>query len=142
MPNTRPTFPNRFLLLPTLMGCLFFSNPILAAWDELGSNEAIIVFVDKASVKRTGDKVQMLSMLELKKSGVNPKTKETIQSIVGFNEFACGNTQYRPLEVKFYSGKRGEGKLVEEQKTPDSVLEPVVNGEWNAGVYNFACKVN
>lgn len=118
------------------------SNVALAAWDELGSNEFITILVDKSSIKKSGDKVQVLSMLDLKKPGVEPKTKLTVNSIIGLNEYHCGQVQYRPLEVKFMSGKRGEGKVVDEIKTPDSSFEAIVSGDWPAGVYNLACRAN
>jgi hypothetical protein len=118
------------------------SNLALAAWDELGSNEFITILIDKSSIKKSGDKVQVLSMLDLKKPGVEPKTKLPVNSIIGLNEYHCGKVQYRPLEVKFMSGKRGEGKIVDEIKTPDSSFEAIVSGDWPAGVYNLACRAN
>ncbi len=118
------------------------SNLALAAWDELGSNEFITILIDKSSIKKSGDKVQVLSMLDLKKPGVEPKTKLPVNSIIGLNEYHCGKVQYRPLEVKFMSGKRGEGKVVDEIKTPDSSFEAIVSGDWPAGVYNLACRPN
>jgi len=119
-----------------------YSNVALAAWDELGSNEFITILIDKSSIKKSGDKVQVLSMLDLKKPGVEPKTKLPVNSIIGLNEYHCGKVQYRPLEVKFMSGKRGEGKVVDEIKTPDSSFEAIVSGDWPAGVYNLACRTN
>lgn len=117
-------------------------SPILshAAWKELGTNDLITVFINESSIKKSGDKVQILSMLDLKKPGVEPKTKSPVSSIIGLNEYHCGQVQYRPLEVKFMSGKRGEGKVIDEIKTPDSSFEAVVNGDWAAGVYNFVCR--
>ncbi len=120
----------------------FSSNFALATWDELGSNEFITILIDKSSIKKSGDKVQVLSMLDLKKPGVEPKTKLPVNSIIGLNEYHCGQVQYRPLEVKFMSGKRGGGKVVDEIKTPDSSFEAIVSGDWPAGVYNLACRAN
>jgi hypothetical protein len=119
---------------------LIFSGNAIAAWDELGSNELITVWVDKASLKKSGDKALLLSMLDLKKPGVEPKTKAPVNSIIGLNEYHCGQVQYRPLEVKFMAGKKGTGKVIDEIKTPDSSFEAVVSGDWAAGVYNFACR--
>jgi len=113
-----------------------------AAWSELGNNDFITILVDKSSIKKSGDKVQVLSMLDLKKPGVEPKTKLPVNSIIGLNEYHCGQVQYRPIEVKFMSGKRGEGKVVDEIKTPNSSFEAIVSGDWPAGVYNLACRPN
>lgn len=130
--------------LQLLITCIFTLNSsfALGAWDELGSNEFITVLIDKSSIKKSGDKVQVLSMLDLKKPGVEPKTKSPVNSIIGLNEYHCGQVQYRPLEVKFMSGKRGTGKVVDEIKTPDSSFEAIASGDWPAGVYNLACRPN
>jgi hypothetical protein len=131
------------ILKTGIVALLLTTTPtVFAAWDELGTSEFITVLIDKASVKKSGDKVQVLSMLDLKKPGVEPKTKTPVNSIIGLNEYHCGQVQYRPLEVKFMSGKRGAGKVIDEIKTPDSAFEPVVSGDWAAGVYNFACRAN
>ena len=131
------------ILKTGIVALLLTTTPtVFAAWDELGTSEFITVLIDKASVKKSGDKVQVLSMLDLKKPGVEPKTKTPVSSIIGLNEYHCGQVQYRPLEVRFISGKRGTGKVIDEIKTPESAFEPVVSGDWAAGVYNFACRAN
>jgi len=119
---------------------LLFSGNAIAAWDELGSNELITVWVDKASLKKSGDKALLLSMLDLKKPGIDPKSKSPVNSIIGLNEYHCGQNQYRALDVKFMSDKKGDGKVIGEIKSPNSTFEPVINGDWTTGVYNLACR--
>jgi hypothetical protein len=119
---------------------LLFSGNVIAAWDELGSNELITVWVDKASLKKSGDKALFLSILDLKKPGVDPKSKSPVNSIIGLNEYHCGQNQYRALDVKFMSDKKDDGKVIGEIKSPNSTFEPVINGDWTAGVYNLACR--
>ena len=119
---------------------LLFSGNVIAAWDELGSNELITVWVDKASLKKSGDKALFLSMLDLKKPGVDPKSKSPVNSIIGLNEYHCGQNQYRALDVKFMSDKKVDGKVIGGIKSPNSTFEPVINGDWTAGVYNLACR--
>jgi hypothetical protein len=133
---------NALLKLVAFSFFTLFANVSFAAWEELGSNDFMTVLIDKSSIKKSGDKVQVLSMLDLKKPGVEPKTKAPVNSIIGLNEYLCGQTQFRPLLVKFMAGKRGTGKVLDEIKTPDSSYEPVINGDWSAGVYNLACKAN
>ena len=119
---------------------LLFSGNVIAAWDELGSNELITVWVDKASLKKSGDKALFLSILDLKKPGVDPKSKSPVNSIIGLNEYHCGQNQYRALDVKFMSDKKDDGKVIGEIKSPNSTFEPVINGDWTTGVYNLACR--
>lgn len=116
------------------------STSAWAAWTELGANEAMSVSVDIDTLQRNGETAQILSMLELKKPGTNPKTKEVVNSLIGLNEYNCSNGTYRPIEFKEFSGSKGSGKVVTDNKSPDAPFEPVVNGSWTAGVFNIACK--
>ena len=114
----------------------------LAAWKELGSNEQMVVYVDLDTITASGEKAQIMSMLDLKKPGVNPKTKQPVSSIIGLNEYDCPAISYRPIEYKEFAGNKGSGKVVSDNKTPNSEFEPVINESWTAGVFNIVCKRN
>ena len=122
-----------------LGAALLFSGSALAEWQELGKTEAFTLFADVATLNKQGDKVQIVSLLDFKKPGQNPKTKESVNSIIGLNEFDCSALRYRPIEFKAFSGNMGKGKIVEEQKTSNSQFESIENGSWPAGVFNVAC---
>ena len=111
-----------------------------AAWQELGYNELMSVSVDVETLQRTGDKAQIMSLLNFKKPGENQQTKAPVNSIIGLNEFNCSNATYRPIEFKEFGGKNGGGKLVSTNPTPDSPYEAVPQNSWQAGVFNVACR--
>ena len=110
-----------------------------AEWKELGSNDAMVVYVDLATIQDVGENAQILSMLDFKKPGVNPTNKKTVNSIIGINEYNCPTVSYRPIEYKEFAGKKGTGALVSDNKTPDSKFEQIVNESWPAGVFNVVC---
>jgi hypothetical protein len=111
-----------------------------AAWQEIGSNEQSTVSLDIETLKKDGDKAQIMSMLDFIKPGIDPKTKEPIRSIIGLNEYLCEKAQYRPIEYKVFSGNKGGGKVVADIKSPDSQFEMITSGSWAAGVYSIACR--
>lgn len=111
-----------------------------AEWKELGSNELMVVYVDLDTISTSGEKAQIMSMLDLKKPGLNPQTKQPVSSIIGINEYNCPAVSYRPIEYKEFAGNKGSGKVVSDNKTPDSQFEPVINESWTAGVFNVVCK--
>ena len=127
------------LAIFTALSLLPFSSSF-AAWKELGSNEVMVVYVDLDTITDSGDKAQILSMLDFRKPGVNPKTKQPVSSIIGINEYNCPAISYRPIAYKEFSGSKGSGKLVSDNKTPNSEFEPVVNESWTAGVFNVVCQ--
>ena len=111
-----------------------------AEWKELGSNAVMVVYVDLDTIRDSGEKAQIMSMLDFKKTGVNTNNKQTVNSIVGLNEYNCPEISYRPIAFKEFSGKKGTGKVVSDNNTPDSQFEPVINESWTAGVFNVVCQ--
>jgi hypothetical protein len=127
------------LTIFTALSVLPFSSSF-AEWKELGSNELMVVYVDLDTVSDSGEKARILSMLDFKKPGVNPKTKQSVSSIIGINEYNCPAISYRPIEYKEFAGNKGSGKVVLDSKTPNSEFEPVINESWTAGVFNVVCQ--
>ncbi len=119
---------------------LLLSGNALAAWQEIGLNDQSIVYVDTATLQTQGNLAQIMSMLDFKKPGQDPQTKENVNSIIGLNEYDCSTGKYRPIEFKVFTGNRGKGKIVVDQKTPNSIFEAIPNGAWAAGVFNVACR--
>lgn len=119
---------------------MLISGNAVAEWQELGQNDQSIVFVDTATIQTQGNTAQIMSMLDFKKPGQDPQTKQTVNSIIGLNEYDCTSGKYRPIEFKVFTGNRGKGKVVVDQKTPDSAFETIPNGSWAAGVFNVACR--
>jgi hypothetical protein len=122
------------------LAILLASSNAMAAWQELGQNDQSTVFVDTATLQSQGNLALIISMLDFKKPGQDPQTKEIVNSIIGLNEYDCSTGKYRPLEFKVFTGNLGKGKVVVDQKTPDSIFEAIPNGSWAAGVYNVACR--
>ncbi|WP_100380208.1 surface-adhesin E family protein [Polynucleobacter brandtiae] len=120
--------------------CLLPIANSMAAWKELGANELMVVYVDLDTINDQGEKAQIMSMLDFKKPGMNPKTKQAVSSIIGLNEYNCPAISYRPIEFKEFSGNKGSGKVVSDNKTPNSEFEPVVSESWTAGVFNVVCQ--
>jgi hypothetical protein len=130
----------KITLLPLASFMFLLTMNANAAWQEIGQNEQSTVSVDRATLKTQGNTAQILSMLDFKQPGQDPQTKETIKSIIGLNEYDCNSGQYRPIEFKLFTGNRGKGKVIQDQKSPDSPYESIPNGSWAAGVFNVACR--
>ena len=126
--------------LLAISAALLASGNVMAAWQEIGKNDQSIVYVDTATLQTQGNLAQIMSMLDFKKPGQDPQTIENVNSIIGVIEYDCSTGKYRPIEFKVFTGNRGKGKVVVDQKTPDSVFDAIPNGAWAAGVFNVACR--
>ena len=131
---------NRLLIATTLAALISPISNAYAEWKELGSNAVMVVYVDLETILDSGEKAQIMSMLDFNKPGKNPNNQQTVNSIVGLNEYNCPEISYRPIAFKEFSGKKGTGKVVFDNNTPDSKFEPVVNESWAAGVFNVVCQ--
>jgi hypothetical protein len=131
---------NSILVVTTLVVLMSPIHSAYAEWKELGSNASMVVYVDLDTIRDSGKKAQIMSMLDFKKPGTNPKNKQTVNSIVGLNEYNCPEISYRPIAFKEFSGAKGTGKVVSNNDTPDSQFEPVINESWTAGVFNVVCQ--
>jgi len=126
--------------LLAISSTLLVSGNVMAEWQEIGKNDQSIVYVDTATLQSQGNLAQIMSMLDFKKPGQDPQTKENVNSIIGLNEYDCSTGKYRPIEFKVFTGNRGKGKIAVDQKTPNSIFEAIPNGSWAAGVFNVACR--
>jgi hypothetical protein len=131
---------NRLLIATTLAALMSPISNAYAEWKELGSNAVMVVYVDLETIRDSGEKAQIMSMLDFKKPGKNPNNQQTVNSIVGLNEYNCPEISYRPIAFKEFSGKKGTGKVVSDNNSPDSKFEPVINESWTAGVFNVVCQ--
>jgi hypothetical protein len=126
--------------LLAISASLLISCNAMAAWQDIGNNDQSTVYVDTATLQTQGNLAQIMSMLDFKKPGQDPQTKENVNSIIGLNEYDCSTGKYRPIEFKVFTGNKGKGKVLVDQKTPDSIFEAIPDGSWAAGVFNIACK--
>jgi len=129
----------KLALILSISGLLTSGNA-LAAWREIGSNDQYTVYVETETLQTQGDKAQIMSLLDFKKPGEDPQTKEKVNYIIGLNEYDCTTGQYRPIEYKLFAVNTGNSKLIVDKKTPDSPFEAIANGSWAAGVFNVACR--
>jgi hypothetical protein len=129
-----------FITVAVLTASMSCIGNAYAEWKELGSNEVMVVYVDMDTASANGEKAQVMSMLDFKKPGRNPSNKETVNSIIGLNEYNCPEISYRPIAFKEFAGNKGTGKVVSDNSTPDSQFEPVINESWTAGVFNVVCQ--
>jgi hypothetical protein len=103
----------KHLLLTALLG--FFAEPVHAEWLVVMVNieAGQSVYVDRETIHRNGDLVQMWTMYDYKTSqraGQDEYMSRKVQ-----NEFNCAQGVRRMLSVTEFSGNMGKGKVVYEK---------------------------
>ena len=88
-----------------------------AAWTLVGPNDDITLYVDRATIRRTGNFVKMWILFDYIKVDV------THQSSRSQNEFDCKGEKMRALAITSFSGQMLSGTVNHTENT---------TGEWTA----------
>lgn len=110
----------------------------MAKWVEVSGDSASTVFVDRASIKRTGKTVKMWVMIDLKNVHIGSNGVRT-QSFKTLKEFDCTNGLHRAINAIAYAGKSGEGSITLRVDTPSDYL-PIDPGSKDERTAAIACK--
>jgi len=86
------------------------SNSAMAAWIDVGSNESTIIYVDPATVQRTGNMATMWHLTDFKTA--QKDMGEKYLSAKDQNEYDCKEVKLRRRASSQHSDNMGEGKVV------------------------------
>ena len=90
---------------------IFISTSVMAEWTALKwSHEdgGLTLFVDYTTIRKEGDKVKMLSLVDFK---VIEKDETDFYSSRAQNEYDCKEKKIRQLYYSLYSDSMGKGKM-------------------------------
>ncbi len=129
----------RRALLP-LVGLVAFCGNAAAEWTLLGGTPAIYsAYADKASVKRTGNIVQMFGLYDFIMADV-AVDGQPHESTVVLREYDCSVPRVRLLAYVDYAGHMGEGKIVSRPDgRPPARWDEVVAGSIDEAFTRMAC---
>ena len=99
-------------------------------------SDYFVVYADPTSIIRSGNKVQMLSLIDHKK-GLS-KAGKTFMSVKAQHEFDCAGAQVRMLFASTHSENMGKGKRVATDYKIDN-WEPVQPHSIAASLWKIAC---
>lgn len=121
-------------LLLTLM-LVVISSSVMAEWVEVGKSKNFIVYVDSASIRRSGNMVKVWSLHDYKiAQGSVPYMSSTLE-----REHDCKEKQARQLFLVFYSKNMGKGGTIWKDTEAHGWL-PVTSGTVKESVWKYACR--
>lgn len=100
-----------FLLLLVLIPRLVYGE-----WDRVTFNDTTTMFIDTQSIKRNGDRVQVVQLMNLPLGEFSPDKTVSYKSSVTTMEYDCKKNISRTLSFRWYSDAMGKGKKVYEDK--------------------------
>ena len=117
---------------------VMMSGSAAAEWVSLGTTDnGTTVYVDPATIRRSGDVVKISSLFDLKTASVNPRgwnyTSQKSQQ-----EYDCKQIRGRMLYYSQHAGNMGGGISVYVSANPDNWM-PVVPGSEDRLLWERVC---
>ncbi|OIR17698.1 hypothetical protein GALL_19200 [mine drainage metagenome] len=122
------------LRLVGLLLLLMMSNHAIAGWTQISENENNIAYADASTIIKTGSKVKMWDVLNLKNT-----TNENYASLKSLQEYDCKENKSRILSYSTYSEKMGSGNVVKSSTSAHEWL-PVKHGGTTEKLWKTACE--
>ena len=126
-----------FLLLVLLLT----STASYAAWTKLTYSDNSRIYIDRSSIKKIGDIVEVNQLFDFFETQKSPDNLLTYQSSSGREAYNCKTNQNKTLNFAWRSGAMGSGEVVYKDKgRNDYPWEAVQKGSLSAAVKNELCK--
>ena len=110
-----------------------------AEWTISGDNDRIIQYVDRATIRRSGNFVKMWDLKDFKTMQPNPSTGLSYLSAKVQSEYDCKEERSRILAFSWFSGQMGNGNAVYSDSDPDK-WEPIQPGSFVEVLWKIACR--
>lgn len=107
-----------------------------AEWYLLDGNDKAKVYIDRETIKRTGDVVRLWVLDDLK----TPHTRgfSSFSSVRAHEEHDCSKERFRLLAIEQFAGNMGAGDSLY-KKSGESGWSPIPRGTMAQSVWKFVC---
>jgi len=114
--------------------------PVSAAqWVKITDSKVSAIYVDTASIKRTGDIVSAWYRRDFKRPMPSEKKLPYLSSRV-LNYYNCATREVAAAQWITYEKPGGEGKKVSSDRVEPLAYGDIPLGEAGIDVYNFVCQ--
>ena len=114
------------------------SGSAAAEWVKVAKLEAGSLYVDPATIRSDGNLVIIGTLYDLETPVINETNGKPYVSQKLQSEYDCKEKRWRMLEYSWYTGKMGEGQMVE--NFSDSYkLKPIPSGSAAEIMWKLAC---
>ena len=119
---------------------LLTATAAMAEWTGADESEEIIQYVDRATIRRSGNLVKMWDLIDFKTVQKSSSgARESYLSQKGQFEYNCKEEQRRLLAFSWFSGKMASGKLVYSDNDPSMKWIPIQPGSIGEVLWEIAC---
>lgn len=115
----------------------FLPKGNLSQWVVANSNEAVTIYADAATIRRSGNMAQMWDLTDMQ-AGRNLGERKRSMSFKREQQYDCDKQQVRTLYISWHSGNMGTGEILGSDRKPSS-WRPVLLGTIRERLWKTAC---
>ena len=116
-----------------------FSSSALAEWTMVGGDDGITTYADLSTIRKSGDKVKMWDLYDLKVVQIFKGDGKRFLSSVTFTEYDCKEETQRLLTFNWYSKNMGAGDVVYTSGVIHEEPRPMWPGSMREVLFKVAC---
>lgn len=113
------------------------SNVALAEWQKLETTPEVTIYLDPASVKKTGNRATLWILLDYKQPQPDKTGKKVLSDKVQY-QYECKEKQYQTISTSAHTGNMAGGEIVNINPDPPK-LTPVATGTLDETFWQRAC---
>ena len=110
-----------------------------AKWTGVDYDDELITYVDRATIRRSGNFVKMWELKDYKTVRTSPSTGYSYLSAKGQEEYDCKEEKTRLLAFTWFDGKMGSGKVVHNTSETSMKWSPIQPGSIGEALWKIAC---
>jgi hypothetical protein len=115
----------------------FVPKSNVSQWVVANSNEAITIYADTGTIRRTGKLAYMWDLTDMQAGKVLGAEKRSM-SFKKEQEYDCEQQQARILYISWHTGNMGQGEIIGSDRNPGA-WRPVMLGTILERLWNTAC---
>lgn len=118
---------------------IVFSGSAAAEWTRINSygvQEGEEVFIKKESINKVGNIATIWTLIDYEDPMFSGGKRKL--STKSWYEYDCQNKQYRTLILYWYSGHKGEGKIVYSELVPEN-MKPIISNSVVEKIWKITC---
>lgn len=120
-----------------LLALAAFNHVAMAAWQVVETTPEVTIYVDPATVKKTGNRATLWILLDYKQPQPDKTGKKVLSDKVQY-QFDCKEKQYQTIYTSAHTGQMAGGEIVNINPDPPK-LTPVVSGTLDEVFWQRAC---
>ena len=131
--------PARKTARTLLLAALLFAGGARAEWFQLGRTENFRVYLDPGSLRRNGDFVQTVQLMDFVTAQWMDE-RHVVGSLKSLIEYDCTQPRARTLALEATSEQMGEGQVVSSEKLATPSWESIPSGSTAESTWKLVCR--